>query len=713
MTSPNAAPRRIPSAPGSLRWFVPMSALALAAIVTLAIGMASDGHALLWMNTSWTLAGVFALAGAWRAMRRATGGWKATWRLLTVAAGIWVFGQLLWNLYGVRGFPASPNPADFCWMAFAALVAVALYRLLPAPEGARRVGRLETMLLIAAVGSSVLALLFGDLDTSSLPWPARLTALAYPIAYVSVPVMLLQVALVSGSQLRRRPDLILLFVGLTCEAIAFMLWAPPLLGGTYVPGTSVLDVLWTAGMLTLGAAGLSARPGERAVDDAAAERHLVRGGLPALVFMGMLIGLFTAALSGAALGARISLQVGLLVVGAILVAHSTMLLREQRRLLTQQRATHAALARAQETSVRFFEISRDLLGTAGLDGRFTTVNPAWTETLGYTREEITSVPFIDYVHPDDVERTLAETQKLFAGTDSVDFENRYRAKDGSWHWLTWQARVSPEEQLIYARATDITDRRRSVRELAGLNRELQGHAAELERSNSDLQQFAYIASHDLSEPLRTVSNFAQLLEKRYDGELDERGHRYISHVVEGAERMQRLIQDLLTYSRIGQGGVEHAAVDVGASVADVFAGLSRTIQERGAEISVGELPVVVADRTQIEQIFQNLIANALKFCDEDQPRIQVAADEDAVGWTFSVTDNGIGIEERHAKRIFQVFQRLHGRVAYPGTGIGLAVCKRAVECHGGAIWAEPNPGGGTRFSFTLPFREPSSNEVSA
>jgi PAS domain S-box-containing protein len=688
-----------------------MIGLVVAATAAMVIGMVSEDHALLWLNIAWTLGGVFAVAGTSRAMRRATGGWKATWRLLTAAAGSWLIGMLLWDLYAVRGFPASPNLADLCWVAFAVLAAVALYRLLPASDGARRIGRLETIILVAAVGSSVVALLFDALEASTLLWPARLTALAYPIVYVSVPVLLAQVVLVNGSQLRRRPDLILLFVGLTCEAIAFMLWASPLLDASYVPGASALDVLWTVGLFALGAAGLWTRPGERAADESTSERHLVRGGLPALAFVGMLGGLIALAVTDASLGARLSLQVGLLIVGSILVAHSSALLGEQRRLLTEQRATHLALARAQETSARFFEISRDLLGTAALDGHFTSVNPAWTETLGWTPEEITSVPFVDFVHPEDLERTVTETQKLFDGIDSVDFENRYRAKDGSWRWLTWQARLSPEEQLIYARATDITDSRRVVRELAGLNRELEGHATELERSNSDLQQFAYIASHDLSEPLRTVSNFAQLLEKRYHEDLDERAQRYITHVVEGAERMQRLIQDLLTYSRIGQGGVAHAEVDVASSVADVFASLSASIEERGAEISVGKLPVLIADRTQIEQIFQNLLANALKFCSEDQPRIEVEGDEDAVGWTFSVTDNGIGIEARHAERIFQVFQRLHGRAAYPGTGIGLAVCKRAVECHGGKIWAEPNPGGGTRFAFTIPFREPSPTEV--
>ena len=211
-----------------------------------------------------------------------------------------------------------------------------------------------------------------------------------------------------------------------------------------------------------------------------------------------------------------------------------------------------------------------------------------------------------------------------------------------------------------------------------------------------------MASHDLSEPLRMVSSYVQLLAKRYRGKLDDDADEFIAFAVDGADRMQALINDLLAYSRVGRAGLERCRVDCDEVLRRVLRTLGATLRERGAEVTVGPLPAVQGDPTQLEQLFQNLIGNSAKFTHPGQPpRITVEGGPEGDGWRFAVTDNGIGIEPRHAERIFSMFQRLHGRQEYPGTGIGLAICRKIVELHGGRIWVEQAEGGGSRFVFTI------------
>jgi len=243
---------------------------------------------------------------------------------------------------------------------------------------------------------------------------------------------------------------------------------------------------------------------------------------------------------------------------------------------------------------------------------------------------------------------------------------------------------------------DITQRRQA--ELG-----LEQRAGELERSNAELEQFAYIASHDLSEPLRMVSSYLQLLRRRYHGKLDADADQFIDFAVDGAGRMRDLIDDLLTYSRAGRGDQPLEPVDSRAVVERVAEAVQTVEGAREAHIAIGDLPDVLGDPNQLVQLFQNLIGNAVKFVPEDRmPEIEISAERDGDRWTFAVSDNGIGMEPAHGERIFRMFQRLHTRDEYPGTGIGLAIAKKVVERHGGTIWAEPRPEGGSRFSFTLP-----------
>ena len=225
---------------------------------------------------------------------------------------------------------------------------------------------------------------------------------------------------------------------------------------------------------------------------------------------------------------------------------------------------------------------------------------------------------------------------------------------------------------------------------------------ELKRSNENLEQFAYVASHDLQEPLRQMSNYAGLLERRYKGKLDADADVFLGYIVDGGKRLQNLINDLLAFSRIGQERQNFAEVDCNAVLALVLDNMLTSIKESGAEITHDELPVLTANKTNFVQLFQNLIGNALKFRGAQPPRIHVKAAREGAYWRFSVQDNGIGIDPQHKERVFVIFQRLRTVEKLPGTGIGLSICKKIVETHGGRIWLESEPGKGTTFYFTVP-----------
>jgi light-regulated signal transduction histidine kinase (bacteriophytochrome) len=232
---------------------------------------------------------------------------------------------------------------------------------------------------------------------------------------------------------------------------------------------------------------------------------------------------------------------------------------------------------------------------------------------------------------------------------------------------------------------------------------LDEQAADLKRSNAELEQFAYVASHDLQEPLRKVSSFTQLLHRRYGGQLDERADQYIGFAVDGANRMQTLINDLLAFSRVGRVHHDHEAVDLEVVLGRTLDTLSVAVEESGAEITHDPLPSVLGDTTQLSMLWQNLLSNAIKFRDPDRPpRIHVSAVADGEDWEFAVSDNGIGVAPEFHEKVFVLFQRLHTKDAYPGTGIGLSMCKKVVEFHGGTIRIDPGHEPGARVVFTLP-----------
>jgi len=233
---------------------------------------------------------------------------------------------------------------------------------------------------------------------------------------------------------------------------------------------------------------------------------------------------------------------------------------------------------------------------------------------------------------------------------------------------------------------------------------LEARTEDLQRSNAELEQFAYVASHDLQEPLRKVASFCQLLQRRYAGQLDEKADQYIEHAVDGAKRMQQLINDLLAFSRVGRTAQRREQVSCAVLLAQAWANLGPAVRASHATIEVGDLPVVLGETSLLTAVFQNLLSNALKFTGNEAPRISVSARRDGGHWLFALADNGIGIPAEYAERIFVIFQRLHDRAAYPGTGIGLAMCRKIIEYHGGRIWLDTTVTSGARFCFTLPVR---------
>jgi PAS domain S-box-containing protein len=368
------------------------------------------------------------------------------------------------------------------------------------------------------------------------------------------------------------------------------------------------------------------------------------------------------------------------------------------RDITERRRTEAALRESEERFRGIFDAAWDGMVLSEVEtGRFVTANGAFCDMLDYGRQQVVGLSMPD-IHPSD---SLARIKESFdvmaAGKISLAPDIPVKRRDGSVFYADVSAASISLGRKSYLISVfrDITERKQAEEVLLIKEREIK-------RSNADLEQFAYVASHDLQEPLRMVSSYTQLLARRYEGKLDKEADEFIRFAVDGASRMQLLINDLLQYSRVGRRGKEPQPSDSGAVLERALQNLKLTIEDNEGSVTYDLLPVVMADDRQLEQLFQNLVGNAIKYHGTEPPRVHISAECSDGWWTFAVKDNGIGIEPQYHERIFQVFQRLHTRKEYSGTGIGLAVCARIVERHGGRIWVESEPGKGSTFMFTLP-----------
>lgn len=368
----------------------------------------------------------------------------------------------------------------------------------------------------------------------------------------------------------------------------------------------------------------------------------------------------------------------------------------------QEQTTRAMLALQAETAAN---LSEGLCLRRESDGLVISVNPALKQIFGYRDGELMGTRR-RLLTEDNEKRMQRELRDSGTWTAEVETERA----DGTVFWCSVKAStfVDPEHGVMrVALYHDITDRREAEARRREAEKRSTATMVELERSNAELEQFAHVASHDLSEPLRVVGGFVSLLERRYEGKLDDDADRFIDATVSGVERMQALIDALLAYSRVGSGELKLEAVDTGAIAADAVAVQQRRLEEAGGQVSIGTLPTVTGDPVMLERVFQNLISNAIKFASEGvPPRVTISAERSDFGaWHFQVSDNGTGIPPEHAERVFGMFQRLQGR-EMEGTGIGLSITRRMIERHGGRIWAEPGDGAGTVFNFTLPQERP-------
>ena len=341
------------------------------------------------------------------------------------------------------------------------------------------------------------------------------------------------------------------------------------------------------------------------------------------------------------------------------------------------------------------------------EGRFLTINNKLEELLGVKNEEIKGKTDYDIITKELAENYRANDQKVLEEGKLIQIEEEADLTDGHHTFINHKFPIYDINGKTYgvgSISTDITERKLLEEKLQKSTEELSKFNIELKRSNEELERFAYVSSHDLQEPIRMVTSFTQLLARRYKGQLDSEADEYMEFIVEGAHRMKYLIDDLLTFSRVTSQTKEYEEVNLETVLNNVLSDLSVSIEGSNAIITHDPLPTIIADKTQKMQVFQNLIANAIKFQGSNPPKIHISAHKDEKEWKFSVADNGIGIAPEYQKQIFEVFKRLHTRDVYPGSGIGLSVCQKIIRRHGGDIWVESELGKGSTFYFTIPFR---------
>jgi len=377
------------------------------------------------------------------------------------------------------------------------------------------------------------------------------------------------------------------------------------------------------------------------------------------------------------------------------------------RNITDRKRAEIALRDSEERFRAIFEQAAVGIAKTALCGQFMRVNPGFCQIVRYGESELLQKNWQAITHPDDIEADREYVRALLSGNiQTFSLEKRLVCKDEAVRWanvtVSAMRDANGTAQYLICAIEDISERK-LVQELLQASLDTQTrYAQELTRSNAELEQFSYVASHDLQAPLSTIAGYAQLLEKRCHNQLDAQGNKFIRNIVNSCGRMQALIDDLLEYSRVGRSEKPFDVIDCNLVFEDACANLQLAIRQEQASVTRGDLPRVRGDSFQLLQLFQNLIGNAIKYRSSEAPMVHVGASRQGDSWVFSVQDNGIGIAEQYHPRIFQLFQRLHSEKQYSGTGIGLAICQRIVDRHGGRLWVESEPNRGSTFYFSIP-----------
>ncbi len=372
---------------------------------------------------------------------------------------------------------------------------------------------------------------------------------------------------------------------------------------------------------------------------------------------------------------------------------------------TDLRNVTETLKTTEEEYSVFFSKVADLFCIASMDGYFLRLNDQWEKALGYSKEELMSKPYLEFVHPDDLSSTMAADTDLTKDMDVLNFVNRFRCKDGSYKWIEW--RSYPLGGRIFGAARDISRRIETEKEIRSLNRDLElkveERTAELRHANEELEAFISSVAHDLKAPLRAIEGFNNIIIEDYAKNIDAEGNNLLSRISENTQQMGYLINDLLFYSRIARAEITSTSLDMKKMAQTVYQEIATEEQKQRFSLVVTNLPVAKGDRKLLKQVWENLIDNALKFTDsKNNPQITITGSNTGIVNVYSIKDNGVGFNPKYTTHIFELFNRLHSDEEFEGTGVGLAIVKKIIVRHGGRVWAESIMGHGTELFFSLP-----------
>ncbi|OFX13725.1 MAG: hypothetical protein A2516_02630 [Alphaproteobacteria bacterium RIFOXYD12_FULL_60_8] len=647
-----------------------------------------------WADGFWTLSSLLA---AWRCLstaRQASGRDQAAWTFFGAGCLSWFFGMLAWDYYELVEQVVTPFPAisDFGFMGFAPLFLIGgIFYSSHSPTAGDTLRHVFNLgLIICATIIGAIIILYDAVVTSTESVLYLTAALAYPVLYVSALLFGLSWLLLRLWGEKRKVYLLLLG-GLAVHTVVDTLYAFSLLGRTYEAG-HFLDPFWVVGFALFYWAGVE----EAARPHPADEKPILPSSfmpgrqslLPGIALLGALILalIFRETLDPGALSLLLPFAVAFAV---LLILGEWGTNRMERRLA---RAITWESARAQ----RYLDTAQIMLVALDREGHILKINRKGARLLGRSDNELTGLAFAASFLLEEDRAAFQDFQRRVMSKGDLEGEEvevRLRPNNGEEKILTVQASATFDEDgavdgALFS-AEDITARKHAEQELM--------------RSNQDLEQFAYLASHDLQEPLRMIASYMKLVSRRFGDKLDGEALEFIGFAEDGAKRMSALIHDLLQYSRVQRQGVSSALVSSEMAARTALAMLAREIEITSAEVVMGDLPVVRADKTLLSLVFQNLIGNALKYrSPERTPKIRVRAARQGKIWVFSIQDNGIGIDAQYFDRIFGIFQRLHRREDVPGTGIGLSLVQKITERLGGRVWLDSKVGEGTTFHFTIP-----------